>query len=227
MAAIERGVPSRPSEEGRRYVAFVNMSGGSSDDPVLAIAHRDLDGARVLDLILNQGPAPPFDPRQALKRFSRALAAYWCASVTGDAYGGETFREDFRREGFSYRVAEPTTRELYEGLEPILNAGELRLLDAPKLEQELLELVWRGGKITHAGGEHDDWATAAAGVVSLLGRHMRPEAGVPWWPRGAHHVGRPAAPEPTRGAGHMEAIRQGRVGGQAGRVRERYRDGRA
>jgi hypothetical protein len=227
MAAIDRGVSSRPPEAGRRYVAFVDMSGGSSDDAVLAIAHREPDGSRVLDLVLNQGPAPPFDPRQAIKRFARALAAYWCASVTGDAFGGETFREDFRREGFSYRVAEPTTSELYEGLEPILNAGELRLLDAPKLEQELLGLVWRGGKITHPGGEHDDWATAVAGVVSLLGRHMRPEAGVPWWPRGAHHVGRPAAPAPIRGAGHMEAIRQGRVGGQAGWVRARYREGRA
>jgi len=117
----------------------------------------------VLDLILNQGPPPPFDPRQAVKRFARALTAYSVSTVSGDAYAGETFREDFRREGISYRVAAPTTGELYEGLEPILNAGELRLLDAPKLEQELLGLVWRGGKITHPGGEHDDWATAVGG----------------------------------------------------------------
>ncbi len=222
MAAIDRGMTSRPPEPGRVYVAFVDMSGGSSDDAVLAIGHREADGTRVLDCLLNQGPPPPFDPRSAVKRFARVLATYWCASVSGDAYAGQTFREDFRREGISYRVAEPTTSELYEGLEPILNGGQVRLLDAPKLEQELLGLVWRGGKITHAGGEHDDWATAVAGVVSLLGRHVHPQAGVPWWPKGAHHVGRPSAPEPVRGAGQVEAIRQGRVGGQAGWVRTRY-----
>ena len=227
MAAIDRGVTTRPPEPGRRYVAFVDMSGGSSDDAVLSIAHREAHGTRVLDLILNQGPPPPFDPRQAIKRFARALTAYSISTVSGDAYAGETFREDFRREGISYRLAEPTTSELYEGLEPILNAGELRLLDAPKLEQELLGLVWRGGKITHPGGEHDDWATAVAGVVSLLGRHVRPEAGVPGWPKGAHHVGRPSGLEPVRGAGQTEAFRQGHIGGQAGWVRTRYRDGRA
>jgi hypothetical protein len=226
MAAIDRGVTTRPPEPGRRYVAFVDMSGGSSDDAVLSIAHREADGTRVLDLILNQGPPPPFDPRQAIKRFARALTAFSVSRVSGDAYAGETFREDFRREGINYRLAESTTSELYEGLEPILNAGELRLLDAPKLEQEFLGLVWRGGKITHAGGEHDDWATAVAGVVSLLGRHVRPEAGVPWWPKGAHHVGRPSGPEPVRGGGQTEVIRHGYVGGQAGWVRTRYRDGR-
>jgi hypothetical protein len=45
------------------------------------------------------------------------------------------------------------------------------LLDVPMLEQQLLGLIWRGGKITHQSGEHDDFATAAAGVVEqVLGR---------------------------------------------------------
>ena len=38
----------------------------------------------------------------------------------------------------------------------------------PKLEQQLLGLVWRGSKIDHPGGEHDDYANAAAGVVQVL-----------------------------------------------------------
>jgi hypothetical protein len=223
MAAIDRGVGNRPPADGRRYVGFCDMSGGSSDDAVLAIAHREPDGTRVLDLVINQGPPPPFDPRSAVKRFARALAAYWCASVTGDAYAGETFREDFRREGITYRVAEATTSEFYEALEPVLNAGEVRLLDAPKLEHELLGLLWRGGRITHPGGEHDDWATAAAGALALLGRHMQPQAGAPsWWPRGAHLVGRPDAPVPQRGAGQVAAVQRGEVAGQAGWVRRRY-----
>ena len=42
------------------------------------------------------------------------------------------------------------------------------LLDVPLMEQQLLGLVWRGGKIDHPGGEHDDWANAVAGCVALV-----------------------------------------------------------
>ena len=44
---------------------------------------------------------------------------------------------------------------------------EVILLDVPLVEQQLLGLVWRGGKIDHPGGEHDDWANAAAGALHL------------------------------------------------------------
>jgi hypothetical protein len=45
------------------------------------------------------------------------------------------------------------------------------LLDTSDVEQQLLGLVWRGGKIDHPNGEHDDWANAVAGVVAkLMGR---------------------------------------------------------
>ena len=47
----------------------------------------------------------------------------------------------------------------------------MSLLDVPVLEQQLLGLVWRGSKIDHQPGEHDDYANAVAGVVrQLLGR---------------------------------------------------------
>ena len=31
--------------------------------------------------------------------------------------------------------------------------------------------MWRGGKIDHHGGEHDDWSNAAAGCVHQLLNH--------------------------------------------------------
>ena len=34
------------------------------------------------------------------------------------------------------------------------------LPDVPELEQQLLGLVWRGGKIDHPQGEHDDFSNA-------------------------------------------------------------------
>ena len=62
-----------------------------------------------------------------------------------------------------------TRSALYEAFEPRLNAREILLPDVALLEQQLLGLVWRGGKIDHAAGEHDDWSNAAAGVVALVG----------------------------------------------------------
>jgi hypothetical protein len=177
MDAIARGLTLRKPEPGVTYVAFVDMSGGSSDDAVLAIGHTDADGRAVLDRMLNQGPHPPFDPRKAVDRFVAVLREYHVAAVTGDKYAGETFVSDFATDGIAYHVSRRSKSELYEALEPELNARMVTLVDAPTLEQQLLGLVWRGGRIDHPGGEHDDWANACAGVcVELLDRGRFDEA---------------------------------------------------
>ena len=168
MDAITRGVRMRQPERGVSYAAFVDMSGGSSDDAVLAIGHRDADTRVVLDLVRDQGAAVPFNPNKAVERFVRALKEYGVARVTGDRYAGETFRAQFAEAGINYTVATAPTSHLYEGLEPLLNSGAVSLLDVPILEQQLLGLVWRGGKIDHQSGEHDDYANAVAGVARLL-----------------------------------------------------------
>jgi hypothetical protein len=167
MDAVARGVRQRPAEADTGYVAFVDMSGGSNDDATLAIAHLDADGRAVLDLVMNQGPPPPFDPRGAVERFVRRLAEYHVGTVVGDRYAGLTFARDFERHGIGYLVAGMTTTQLYEALEPVLNGRQVLLLDMPEVEQQLLGLLWRGGKIDHPSGEHDDWANAAAGALAL------------------------------------------------------------
>jgi hypothetical protein len=164
--AIDRGWPFRLRAPAVNYFAFCDMSGGSSDDAVLAIAHSDSQGV-ALDRVVNQGQPPPFDPRQAVRRFATILREYRLSSVTGDAYAGETFRAAFGELGIGYTVSERTASEYYEALEPMLNGGSVRLVDVPQLEQQLLGLIWRGGKITHPSGEHDDFANAAAGALVL------------------------------------------------------------
>lgn len=165
MEAVDRGVSIRHPEPGRIYKGAVDMSGGSNDDATLGISSENPDGTRRLDVVMNQGAPPPFDPRRAVARFAEVLRRYGIARVVGDAYGGMTFREDFRGYGIEYVVSEKTTSQLYEALEPLLNAREVRLLDVPVLEQQLLGLVWRGSKIDHPSGEHDDYAAAAAGAL--------------------------------------------------------------
>lgn len=166
--AMDRSYTERPPEPGRAYHAFVDMSGGSSDDAVLAIGYRDPDKRAIVVRVLNQGQPPPFDPRMAVDRFAAILSEYEIYSVTGDEYGGQTFRMDFERHGITYRVAALSASKLYEALAPTLNGGRVVLPNIPELEQQLLGLVWRGGRIDHPSGEHDDYSNAAAGLIHKL-----------------------------------------------------------
>jgi hypothetical protein len=168
MNAIDRTRADRPPEPGVEYRAFVDMSGGSLDDAVLSIGFRDAEDRAVICRVLDQGQPAPFDPRLAVERFATVLKRYGVSSVTGDAYAGQTFRADFERHGIHYEVCELPKSKLYEALEPILNGGRVILPNVPDVEQQLLGLVWRGGKIDHLAGEHDDYGNAVAGLVHLL-----------------------------------------------------------
>jgi hypothetical protein len=170
MDAIQRGVKARPPLDGVRYSAFVDMSGGSNDDAVLSIGHVDASGIVVVDLVQDQGQRPPFDPNAAVVRFVATLKAYGISRVTGDSYAGETFKAQFEKAGIGYRTCRHAKHALYEALEPLLNAQAVELPDVPVLEQQLLGLVWRGARIDHPNGEHDDFANAAAGAVAELAK---------------------------------------------------------
>ena len=176
LACVVTGRRSLPPEPNRRYCAAVDMSGGSSDDAVLAIAHADGKTA-VLDLVVKQAGGTPFNPRDAIRQFAAILSSYRISRVTGDAYAGCTFREDFRAFGIQYEVRSTPASELYEALEPALNAVEVQLLDLPVATEQLVCLVWRGNKITHEPNSHDDFANAIALVVSSV-RGMAQQRGV-------------------------------------------------
>jgi hypothetical protein len=121
------------------YSGFVDMSGGSSDDAALGIAHFDAARDRaVLDLIATQTGKPAFNPRDAVRKFAGILKEYGISAVTGDRYAGETFVQDFLDHGIVYRVAQCTKSQIYEALEPRINAGEVELLDVSRLTEQLL-----------------------------------------------------------------------------------------
>jgi hypothetical protein len=162
--AIISGRRSLPPEATHKYVAFVDMSGGSSDDAVLAIAHKD-ERRIVVDLVEKQGGGVPFNPRDAVRKFVGILREYRISTVVGDNYAGETFKRDFEERGITYRSCPLPKSELYEHTEPRLNAGEIELPDLPTLTEQLLTLVQRGARIDHENGSHDDWANGCAGAV--------------------------------------------------------------
>ncbi len=164
--SIEIGKKIRKYENGIDYFGFVDMSGGSADDACLGIAHWDaVQQKRVLDLLINQNLPFPFDPRMAVKRFAQYLKRYYIDTIECDNYGGNTFVAMFQDFGISALICEHPKHKLYEEFEPLLNGGEVCLLDAPKCEEQLITLVWRGKKIDHQPGDHDDWANAAVGAL--------------------------------------------------------------
>lgn len=170
MAAIVTGRRRLPYEEGRRYYGFVDMSGGGADDAVLGVAYHDAEtGQGVLACLDSQSGKSPFNPRKAVKKFAGILKSYRLSSVTGDSYAGNTFRSDFEEEhSITYTKCRLPKSDLYEEFEPALNAGEVELLDIGTLQEQLLTLVYRGGKIDHQPGDHDDWANAAAGAIWMV-----------------------------------------------------------
>lgn len=158
----------RTGSNATRYHAFVDMSGGSSDDACLGIAHASpIDGKAILDTVLSQAGRPPFNPRAAVERFATTLKSYGLATVTGDAYAGLTFRQDFEDSGIAYTLSPLPKSDLYGELEVLINAGRCELLDLDKLIEQALTLVMRGSKIDHSPGDHDDWINAAAGALWL------------------------------------------------------------
>lgn len=167
MDAIARGCVRRAPVPGITYCVYVDHSHGSADDATLAVAHAE--GERlVLDLVTKQPQPVPFSMFDVIPRFAALAREYRVSEVVGDNVGGATYRDAWHRADVGYCVSPRTTSENYESLEPLLNRGRCDLVDVPLLEQQLLGLIWKGAKITHPSGEHDDMATSAAGVLALL-----------------------------------------------------------
>jgi hypothetical protein len=161
-----------PRQEGIRYYAFTDPSGGSQDAWTLAVTHST-NGTTVLDALRER--QPPFSPADVVDDYGEFLKTYGISEVEGDHYGGEFPRELFRRHGITYKTADRTKSDLYREWLPMLNAGHMELLDIPRLKTQFCGLerkVTRAGEdsITHAPGGHDDLANAAAGALVRAAR---------------------------------------------------------
>ncbi|MFT8464822.1 MULTISPECIES: terminase large subunit domain-containing protein [Acetobacter] len=176
-ACTVQGRHELPRDSRVRYVAFVDPSGGSSDSMTLAIAHHENDCA-VLDLVRER--KAPFSPETTVSDFASVLKSYGLSSVTGDRYGGEWPREQFRKHGIAYNLSDKPRSDLYRDLLPLLNSGKAELLDIPVLSRQLCGLERRTGRsgkdnIDHAPGGHDDVANAVAGALLMQSARRMPK----------------------------------------------------
>ena len=101
-----------------------------------------------------------------MRRLANATVA---VKFYGDAYAGQTFRAwTSPILHVDYVVEKQSRTDLYENLEVALNAGQVQLLDLPKLRSEMMTIIRRGASLDHMPGRHDDWATSAAGALTLV-----------------------------------------------------------
>lgn len=151
------------------YVAFTDPAGGSGTDSfTLAIAHRLFDSERVVvDVVLER--RPPFSPEATVEEFAKTLHAFGLSTVIGDRYAGEWPREQFRKHGIAYTVADRAKSDIYQAFLPMVNSSRLELLDNPRLLSQLTALerrTARGGRdsIDHPPKGRDDVANVVAGA---------------------------------------------------------------
>ena len=166
---VIKGRHALAPQDGIRYQAFCDMSGGGADDATLAIGHEE-NGKAILDVLIDQGPrraGQVFAPQTVVGRFKALLDEYGCHTVTGDSYAKEWPIVEFRSVGITYIPARKSKSDLYAALEPKLNSGQIELLDDDGLVAQLIGLVRKGERIVDAG-QHDDRGNVAAGVVHLL-----------------------------------------------------------
>ncbi len=182
-ACVIPGRHELPPVPGVAYVAFVDPSGGSADAMTLAIAHGK-DARVVLDLVRER--RPPFSPEEVVKEFAETLRRYAIYTTQGDRYGGEWPRERFAVHGITYEAAEQPKSDLYRELLPLLNSGQVELLDHPRLVTQVVRLerkVASGGNdsIDHYPGGHDDLINAVAGaLLAARGAAMFSETLIFW-----------------------------------------------
>jgi hypothetical protein len=157
---------------GTSYYAFTDPSGGSDDSFTLSISHRD--GERVVVDAVRE-VRPPLSPAAVIAEFVPLLRSYRCHRVTGDRYGGEFPREQFRKRGITYNVSERVKSDIYVDFLPLLNSGRVMLPRNDRLLRQLCSLertTARGSgrdNIDHprGSGMHDDVANCVAGAAVL------------------------------------------------------------
>lgn len=171
-ALVKSGRESLLPRATQSYFAFVDMSGGRSDDHALAIAHMK-NRVVVIDFVKRYKPGQ--SPFTVVGNMAEQMERYGVKRVHGDNYAADWVAKSFQEHNVHFTKADRNKSALYLELLPRLGSGEIELLDNEVLVDQLSNLERRtrsGGKdiIDHAPGCHDDVANAVAGVSCVTSK---------------------------------------------------------
>jgi hypothetical protein len=163
-AAIDAGLVVRPPLPNVRYTAFADPSGGAGDSFTAAISHCDGNVA-VIDALYER--RPPFNPTGVVAEIAELLRQYRIGSVTGDRYAASWVTEAFSKEGLNYCHSTRDRSAIYGEALPLFTSGRVRLLDSPRLVNQLIGLERRTSpagrdRIDHGPGPHRHNAVCGA-----------------------------------------------------------------
>ncbi|MBW8042459.1 MAG: hypothetical protein FVQ85_21025 [Planctomycetes bacterium] len=168
-----------------RYFAFVDVSGGRSDDAALAVGHREVnESEKVVVVDCLRRYAAPHSPFQVIGSMGETLRKYGIRKVFGDNYSAEFVADAFRSRGFRYEKSALNKSALYLELLPTICSRGIELLDDEVLIKQLAGLERRtrsGGKdaVDHCSGGKDDIANSVAGLSFIAAKGKKRVGAMP------------------------------------------------
>ena len=169
-AAILRGIAVIPPDPEKSYTSFIDVSGGAKDSHACGISFLDKDGNSVL-ACAREIKSPNVEAVAA--EFSALLKAYGCSFAYADDYGAAWTKSAFARYEIELRSSPYVKNQIYLNFLPALNSGRAKILDLPRLRQQLLALertTSRGtgrDAVNHPNAGHDDLVNAVAGSIVM------------------------------------------------------------
>jgi hypothetical protein len=168
-AAIDHAVTVRSPQQGVRYTSFCDPSGGRGDSFTAAVAHRDGDTV-VLDALVEI--KAPFNPDLATRDIAIVLHSYGLRKTVADRYAAQWVVSAFARNNVDLFHSERDRSQIYLDALPLFSSGRVKLLDVPRLTNQIVALERRTfpsgqDKVNHPAGGHDDAANAAMGALVL------------------------------------------------------------
>jgi hypothetical protein len=100
--------------------------------------------------------------------FCDLFKLYRIKKVTGDHWGGDFLREQFRKRGVNYQVSKKDKSAIYSELLPLINSQRVELPDIKQMRDEIIGLERKNTtkpRIDHAPGQHDYTINAVAGAL--------------------------------------------------------------
>jgi hypothetical protein len=172
-ACVVKGLFERAPVRGVAYQAFTDPSGGSADSFTLCIGHRD-HGRQliIIDAIREAVPGRSggFNPASIVEEFSRLLSSYRVGVVCGDRYAGQWPVEQFARFSIRYEQSAKPKSDLYVDLLPLLNSGQVHLLDHTRTINQICSLERRTARSGKDSIDHPRVITMTAPMPWLAWR---------------------------------------------------------
>ena len=127
-ACVSHGVRERAPVPDTHYAAFVDPSGGqrryfhAGDRPPAGIRRHCRCRARASSAVL---------PESVVAEFVDLLKRYRIGAVTGDRYARRMAARGVPQMGIQYELSARPKRDLYRDFLPLVNSGQVELLDHP------------------------------------------------------------------------------------------------